>query len=139
MRVAVGVAVLVALAAAFATAQAPSLRQATTVGISVPPTQGLDGTTAHVLTSSGSPQTGQLTIKSNIPWILQVEVSTAPGQAVAWRRTGTTSWEILPLRGSVLSGPKGIHTVTYILRTSSGQSFSTASQATVRFAIQPAP
>lgn len=139
MRVAVGVVVLVAAAAALATAQFPTLGQATTVGISVPPTQVLDGTTVHLLSSSGSPQPGQLTIKSNIPWTLQVEVSTAPGQEVAWRRTGTTSWEILPLRGPIMRGPKGIHTVEYLLQIAAGPRVSTPSQATVTFAVEPTP
>lgn len=138
MRVAVGVVVLVALAAAFATAQFPTLGQATTVGIAVPPTQVLDGTTVHVLTTPGSSQPGHLTIKSNIPWTLQVEVSAAPGQEAAWRQSNAESWEILPPSGTVLRGPKGIHVVEYALRVSAG-SLVSASEATVRFAIQPAP
>jgi hypothetical protein len=100
------------------------------VSIAVPVTVQLEGTTA-LSVPAGPPVLGQLTVKSNVPWVLVVDVGPAAPALVAWSDGG--AWQPLSAQGVALHGPKGIHRLTYRLRT-------TASAATtVRFTARVAP
>lgn len=102
--------VLAAMCTVFAAAPILGAAQSTTVTLSVPPVQLLEGSTQHAL-RPGSPQSGQLTVKSNMPWSLRVDVT---GTATAsWRPTGTTAWTALPRQGVVRTGGGGMHHLGY--------------------------
>ena len=124
-------AVLIVGAALLSVSQAPVRAQSSSsaVTIGVPVTVQLEGTTALSI-PAGSPVLGQLTVKSNVPWVLAVDVGSAAPALVAW---SDGAWTPLPSRGVVLQGPKGIHRITYRLRT------STNAATTVRFAAYLAP
>lgn len=123
--------VLVAVVAALAAVPLPGQTQSTTIGIRVPRTQVLEGTRVQTVSTQTAPQPGRLTIKSNIPWTLQVEVSGAA--EVVWQISGTPSWQPLPAQGAVLTGPQGVHTVAYALRLAAGREPS----AVVSFSLVP--
>ena len=109
----------------------------TVVGISVPPTQQLEGTTSHALTVNSPIQRGRLIIKSNIPWTLVANLS---GEIVGvdWRNADSTSWQPLSGVAPLLRGPKGIHFFEYVIRVGPGAPLSTGGLALVTFWLAPA-
>jgi len=125
MRQAVVVAAVLALVAA---APRGVWARATTVTMAVAAAQRLDGSTGQTLLP-GVPVAGALSVRSNIPWVLWVEV-TGAGTA-AWRPGGASGWTPLPVRGAVRSGPRGVHALSYELLASG--------PVTVRFTVAPVP
>lgn len=130
------VGMLVAVVAVLVAFQLPGQAQSTTVQITVPPTQVLEGVTSVTLASSSDPQSGRLTVKSNIPWTLRVDIDARGSAVVAWRPQGATSWQVLPQQGAVLSGSRGVHVVEYQLQITTA-SPAAAGSAVVRFSLIP--
>jgi hypothetical protein len=121
------VAVLLALLAVAPAAQAASAQ----VTISVPPTQTLEGVTTVALASGAATTRAQLVVKSNVPWTLVARVSgTIPGTAF---RVGAGAWTPLDTVTPVLRGPRGVHVVTYEVRTQG------AAQGLITLSLAPAP
>jgi len=120
---------LIVGAALLSAAQAPVRAQSSSsaITIGVPVTVQLEGTTL-LSVPAGSPVIGQLTVKSNVPWVLSVDVGPTAPVLVAW---ADGAWVPLPSHGVVLQGPKGIHRLTYRLRTTA--------LTTVRFTASLAP
>lgn len=106
--------VLALLAIVVAVLPVAAQAASTTVAISIPPTQVLEGATQLVVPPGVTVHAGSLTVKSNISWILIARVE---GQAdLTWRAAGGTVWQ--PLRDvTVLAhGAKGAHTIQYEVR-----------------------
>ena len=104
------VAVLAVLLAVAPAAQAAS----TLVTISVPPTQILEGVTTVALTTGTTTARAQLVVKSNVPWTLVARVS---GTTSATLRVGIGAWMPLGATTPVLRGGRGVHLVTYEVRS----------------------
>ncbi|HEY3247555.1 MAG TPA: hypothetical protein VGK88_04590 [bacterium] len=122
-----GLAVLAAL-------QMPVRAQssASVISISVPVAQVLDGATVSAV-PAGTLVSGQLTVKSNVPWMLVVNVDTGEPALVTW--SPEALWQPLPAHGVVLQGPKGIHHLIYRLRAAPAAKLQTI----VRFSLSPSP
>ncbi len=110
----------------------PARAQSTSsvVSISVPVAQVLEGTTVSAV-PAGSSAAGRLTVKSNVPWVLLVDVETGAPALVTWSEDPL--WQPLPSHGVALRGPKGIHHFAYRLRTAPAATL----HAVVRFSLTP--
>lgn len=124
--------VAAALSALPAVVQAAS----STVSITVPPTQLIEGTTSLVVSAGVPVQRGRLTVKSNISWILMAQ-ATGSTADVAWRGAGDSTWQPLGASTPVLGGAKGVHEVEYEVRQTPGARQS-GQPVTVTFSIEPA-
>ncbi len=125
------------LLAAAALSALPAAAQAagSTVSITVPASQIIEGTTSLVVSAGVPVQRGHLTIKSNISWVL---VAQATGTAqVAWRGAGDPTWQPLNASTPVLQGVKGVHEVEYEVRQVPGAQQSDQ-PVTVTFSVEPA-
>lgn len=104
----------------------------TTVTIRIPPTQVLEGASQLVISPAVTVQSGSLTVKSNISWILMARVE--GHEDLAWRTAGSAAWQ--PLRdGTLLSrGAKGVHTILYEVRRNPAMS-SVGQTALITFSL----
>ncbi len=125
--------VAAALSALPAAAQAAS----STISITVPPTQLIEGTTSLVVSAGVPVQRGRLTIKSNIPWVL-VARATGAMAMVDWRDAHNSTWRQLGANTPVLQGAKGVHEVEYEARISL-QVVYFGQPVIVTFSVEPAP
>lgn len=95
-------------------ASAPAVQAATQqVAVTVPATQILEGTTALSLTGPTLVR-AHVVVKSNIPWTL---VAQAVGGAGAEVRMPGGSWMPVTDAAPVLRGGRGVHAVTYEVRS----------------------
>lgn len=102
---------VVALSALPAAAQSAS----TTVTISVPPVQKVEGTASLVVSASTPLLQGRLIIKSNTSWVM-VAHSSSPDAVVAWKLAGSSIWQQLGAATPVLTGLKGVRQVEFEVR-----------------------
>jgi hypothetical protein len=106
-----------------------------TVTITVPVVQRLDGTTALMVSSNISQQRDQLVVKSNIPWVLVAHASGAVG-TVTWRIVGQTTWQQVGAATPVLEGLKGIRPVHYEVQLDPGAQ-QNGSRILLTFSVEP--
>ncbi len=125
--------VAAALSALPAAVQAAS----STVSITVPPTQSIEGTTSLVVSSGVPVQRGRLTIKSNVSWILNAQATGATA-GVAWRGAGDSTWGPLGASTLVRQGPKGVHDVDFEVRLDP-RARQFGQPVIVTFSVDPAP
>ncbi|HEV8353070.1 MAG TPA: hypothetical protein VGR24_02605 [bacterium] len=104
----------------------------TTVGISVPVAQALEGATTITLLP-GTTRRAALVVKSNVPWVLTGRASGPPGTA-AWGRAGSSPLEHLSPTGILARGEKGVHTIEVELRRTDS---ITGEAAAVTFGLDP--
>lgn len=96
-------------------ASAPAVQAATQqVAVTVPATQALEGTTVLSLTGT-SPVRTLVVVKSNVPWTLVARVSGA-GAGVMLSAAGGP-WMPVADTAPVLRGGRGVHVVTYEVRS----------------------
>ena len=125
------IVVTVALSALPVAAQPAS----TTVTISVPPVQQVEGPTSLVVSDGALLQQGRLVVKSNTAWVLVAHTS-EPGAVVAWKITSGTIWQRLGAATPVLTGLKGVHQVEYEVQLD-GHTAQPGLPITVTFSVEP--
>ena len=110
-RVLAGLLLLLSALMPVAAAAQPA---STSVGISVPAAQVLEGL-SRVPLFPGTVQRVVLIVKSNVPWILTGNAS-GPAGTAAWARMGSSRWERLTGSVTLARGEKGVHLIEVELR-----------------------
>jgi hypothetical protein len=103
------VAALIVVLAAVPAAQAAD--QEVTVGVAA--AQVLEGVATLAL-SAGAPRRAQVVVKSNVPWTLEARFT---GPAGAQLRVEGAAWTAIGDGTPVLRGGRGVHRVTYEVRS----------------------
>lgn len=124
------------VAAALSALPAAAQAAGSTVSITVPATQVIEGTTSMVVSTGVPIQRGRLTVKSNVSWVLLAQATGTTAQ-VAWRGAGDSVWQPLDASTPVLQGAKGVHDVEYEIRQIPGAQ-QPGSPVTVTFSVAPA-